>query len=83
MVGCSQGQLCSIEMHVSQLEIRIVVDVIEMEEGKDTRIRSSTLQMHQDVGALKVMAQHLCGEPAAPFVEVADNDAPFCGLARK
>src|SRR5947209_2828176 len=62
-------------MHVLQFEVGIVIDVIQMQERRDSGISASALQMGADIDALHVPAEELGCQAAGPFVEIAGDDA--------
>ncbi len=61
-------------MHVAQFEVAIVINMVEMQERQYARVGGPAFQVHDDIGALHVLAQELADQAASPFFEVADDD---------
>src|SRR5690349_4493133 len=75
VIGGEERQPGSVQMHVAQFEVAIVINMVEVQERQDAGVGGSAFQVHDDIGALHVLAEELAGQAASPFVEIADDNA--------
>ena len=70
-----EGGARAVEGQPLQLQRVVVVDVVEMHEGQEPRIRPLPLEVLADIHALQVRAEEMRGEAGRPLVEVPEHDA--------
>ncbi len=69
-----QRQPRSRQLHLHHLDVSLVVDVIQVQDGEHARIRPPAAEVCPQINALQPGRQHLRGEPAHPFIEVPEHD---------
>ena len=72
----------------ADLDVALVIDVVQMQQREDARVRAAAFQVRVDVDALEERAEGVGGEAAHPLVEVAENhlralDAPVVDERRQ
>src|SRR5262245_43371942 len=71
MIRSDQRGAATVQLGVNQLQRFVVVDVIQMQEGKDPGIGGGASQSRANVGAAEMFIEQARGQSARPFVEVA------------
>src|SRR6476660_5938215 len=74
MVRRHQRLAGACQLESADLDLSFVINVIEVQNGEDARIRATPLQVLVDIDALKERAEGAGGEAAHPFIEVAEDD---------
>jgi hypothetical protein len=74
MVGCHERAPRARQFDIPNLHRgALVVDMIQMQERKNTRIRSASLQVRKEIDAVQGLGQHLRRQSTGPLVEVAQH----------
>src|SRR5262245_51235111 len=73
MVRRDQGEASAWQLDADDLDAARIVNVVEVQEGKEARIRPAAPQIVLQVDALQTAAQQLRRESAHPLVEVAKH----------
>lgn len=75
MIGGGKREPAAMDRDLFQSQQRIVVDVIEMQDGKHSRIRPRSAETLFGLSAVQVIAEKVCRETSGPLVEVAEDDS--------
>ena len=75
MIGSHKGPPVSQKDRLADLKLRVEIDVIQIEEGRDCRIRASPPHMRPQIGEMELRGERARDEAAGPFVEIPEDDA--------
>src|SRR5579885_1614077 len=74
MVGSHHSLAAAVQRKRIQLELLVEVDVIQVQQGQETRVCFRSAQMRSEVAALEMGLKHPRRQPFGPLVEIAEDD---------
>ena len=78
MIRCDKRRAASVKPSSLKTESSVKINMIEMEQRQNTRIRPRFSEMQFWFDAFEFVSQKLCRQAVRPFVEIARDNA-FAG----
>jgi hypothetical protein len=74
MVGGDERESCARKLDAAELDVPTEIDVVQVQEREEPRVRAPASQMRVEVHAAESLRQDVSDESAPPFVEVAEQN---------